>query len=277
MPNPEKFEVLPADLFPIDPRPRWQEAYETFRTAIAGLYPQTYSYLDQLKKHNYLTFDHALATAAIASLSARLLDMSEKDVQLLTVSALLHDVGKLGLDRELLINAKPSDTQQITRIRVGHMEYARAIIASLPDCPDELKINLKQLILAHHDIFPNPNGPGVPVSYPRDNSRQAVPPASGDRRTQLDPETIKLQKLLTLADKTERRITYGPYNQVSYPETVQQSLRRMLGQHLTTADEPLFQAVIQASDMLFAQDALRQQSQPIVIRPNQPVYPAPAS
>src|SRR4030042_3167282 len=106
-------------------------------------YPQIDELLEQLENFDRITFQHSLRAEAFAWNLAGELGFSENDRRTFCLATLLHDIGKLKLDKDL-INKQPFKKGDIEKIK----PHVVASFKKLCDiCPDAAKI-----VLRHHSF-----------------------------------------------------------------------------------------------------------------------------
>lgn len=71
-----------------------------------------------LHVHGYLTLDHVYSVAETSEQLARLLKFSKKDIFLIKIAGLLHDIGKVTVPREILNHPGKLNSAQLTMIRI---------------------------------------------------------------------------------------------------------------------------------------------------------------
>lgn len=113
--------------------------------------------VDQLLQHLYdideLEEYHAKHVAEYALILGRGLKLTSDQMRLLRLAALLHDVGKIGIDGNILMKSKPLTKDEYEAIK-NHPERGYRILSSYTD--------LKQyadIVLSHHEWF---DGNGYP-------------------------------------------------------------------------------------------------------------------
>lgn len=100
------------------------------------------------------TCGHSRRVAHWVLATARRLGLSEEEVEDLQTAAIVHDVGKIGVDTAVLRKAGPLETQEWAEVRT-HPDRGAAIIACVP----RLK-HLTPAIRHHHERY---DGQGYPA------------------------------------------------------------------------------------------------------------------
>ncbi len=120
--------------------------------AIANVDPRTLGriagWVDEVeKKDKYLT-PHAIAVAEYACDIAKALNLSPREIDDIRLSALLHDIGKLGTSTEILQKRDEDldDTELLTMMR--HPLDGAELLESFPDLA-----GFAPVVLAHHEEF----------------------------------------------------------------------------------------------------------------------------
>jgi diguanylate cyclase (GGDEF)-like protein/PAS domain S-box-containing protein len=97
--------------------------------------------------------DHAHRVAELCRLLGDALEMYPEQVQKLYTIGLLHDIGKLSIDWQLLLKPGPLTDEEKTEIQ-RHAEMGYRIIGSMSDMVD-----VSEYVLSHHERF---DGSGYP-------------------------------------------------------------------------------------------------------------------
>lgn len=108
----------------------------------------------QLKKHDDFTFTHSLNVAIIATFIGKFLGIRQDESQILGLGALLHDLGKLNIPREILTKPQPL-THDEYRIVQQHPTTAQKIL----DEHAHLNGTVKNIAFQHHEKL---DGSGYP-------------------------------------------------------------------------------------------------------------------
>lgn len=107
-----------------------------------------------LKTKSIYTYFHSLKTQRFAFLLGVALDFSEKELIKLSIGALLHDVGKIGIENSIL-NKKGALTEEEWKVIKKHPQMGVEIVAPILEFyPCELAI------LHHHERW---DGTGYPT------------------------------------------------------------------------------------------------------------------
>lgn len=115
--------------------------------------------LHSMREFDDLTFVHCVNVSLICTIIGRWMDFSEEDIDVLTLSGLLHDIGKLLAPNEIL--TKPTHlTPNEYAIMKKHVDLGYNI---LKDC--DIDIRIKQSCLYHHERC---DGSGYPEGLTSD-------------------------------------------------------------------------------------------------------------
>lgn len=116
--------------------------------------PQTSFLLKRLKRHHLPTYRQSLLTAHYALLMAEALNYTEEEKQVLYRTALLHDIGKLHIGRDILDNRTRLYEGMLWKLQ-EHTKYGADILQSFADrgAVD------REAVLHHHE---NLDGTGYP-------------------------------------------------------------------------------------------------------------------
>ena len=105
---------------------------------------QVMELLSYLKAHSEESYTHSVDVANKAHSMAISMHIKHDDIAKLYIASLLHDIGKLCVDRQLL-HKKDTTAEERKLIRIGHIEGTRKI---LTDCFDDDFISLA---VHHHE------------------------------------------------------------------------------------------------------------------------------
>ncbi len=132
-----------------------REKYKT-KPYLAGLYdivkqyPEVETLLEQLENFDQFTFQHSLRAETFAWNVAEALELSKEDRRTFCLAALMHDVGKIELDKDL-INKHPFEEGDLEKVK-PHVAAGFKKIYGI--CPDAAEIALR-----HHsfqnDFYPS--------------------------------------------------------------------------------------------------------------------------
>ncbi|MBA6352324.1 HD-GYP domain-containing protein [Colwellia sp. BRX9-1] len=111
------------------------------------------------KKDEYL-LEHSVSVSVLMTIFARFLKIDKKIVQLLSVGAFLHDVGKINIPDSIL-NKPGKLTEAEFTIMKSHVDHSIKIIESTPGI-SELSLEVAAL---HHEKL---DGTGYPYNIPKE-------------------------------------------------------------------------------------------------------------
>lgn len=156
----------------------------------------------KLKKHSRESFVHSVDVAKKSIMLADSLGVKESDRQTLYTASLLHDIGKLCIDRSILHKTNVTDEEK-EYIRLGHIEATKSILSHHFD---EDVVNLA----THHHERLNRSG------YPEHlNGR----------------EMSLLDKILQVADVTSALSLNRSYQDARAPKEVIAILEELSSKH----------------------------------------------
>ena len=156
--------------------------------------------VEAMKAHDAGTYRHSLRVARFAIHLGRADGLEDTALEELAVAALLHDLGKTRIDAALVNKPGPLDPDELDEIR-EHARAANADIAALTRWPEAHRI-----APLHHEV-------DQPNRYPRsgDERRGSDRAREGDRRRPIDARTLRLGRLVALADRYDSLIAHRPY------------------------------------------------------------------
>lgn len=166
-------------------------------------------YTSQLYKDNSFTYDHSIKVAWYAAQLGSWCKLSKKDIHLLMLLGLLHDIGKIGMP-EPILNKKDKLTEKEFELIKGHPAFGSSWLKAADCFPDKII----DIVASHHEKC---NGTGYPA---------------GKRDSELD----KLTKILTISDIYEAISSERPYKSAQTPEETIEVMADMAAIHEIDTD-----------------------------------------
>ena len=120
---------------------------------ICNNYHNIFDTIDIRNNNDYL-FKHSIMVAEFSIAIGMKLNLKRQELVNLTISALLHDIGKLCINKEMLDKIKINDKELMYQEKF-HPFYAYSLLSKMP----EISATTKSAILFHHK---NENGTGFP-------------------------------------------------------------------------------------------------------------------
>lgn len=108
---------------------------------------------NNLRENKYESRDHCERLISMCRQIGKAVDLDENDIEYLALLAELHDIGKVGLEKELLIRAGPLNAEEWQRVK-RHPELGFRIVSSSTKLS-----HIGKGILAHHEHW---DGGGYP-------------------------------------------------------------------------------------------------------------------
>jgi putative nucleotidyltransferase with HDIG domain len=156
------------------------------------------SSVDARDKH---TFDHSSRVARLAAMLAREMGFAESTVEIIEGGALLHDIGKLGIDIEILTKPGP--------LRPGEKAAVRRHPQSSADVVSQVELLKKSVdIVRHHHERPDGRG------YPDGLKGHEIPVGA---------------RILNVADAFDAMTSDRPYRRAKTVEQAVDELRKGSG------------------------------------------------
>lgn len=116
-------------------------------------YHNIFDTIDIRNSNDYL-FKHSIMVAEFSIAIGMKLNLKQQELVNLAISALLHDIGKLCINKEMLDKIKINDKELMYQEKF-HPFYAYSLLSKMP----EISATTKSAILFHHK---NENGTGFP-------------------------------------------------------------------------------------------------------------------
>ena len=120
---------------------------------ICNNYHNIFDTIDIRNNNDYL-FKHSIMVAEFSIAIGMKLNLKQQELVNLTISALLHDIGKLCINKEMLDKIKINDKELMYQEKF-HPFYAYSLLSKMT----EISATTKSAILFHHK---NENGTGFP-------------------------------------------------------------------------------------------------------------------
>lgn len=121
--------------------------------------PQSFPLLSRLSHHDPYTLQHSVGTAVNSIILARKIGMQdEEELQEVGIAGLLHDIGKIRVDRNIINKPGKLDEDEWEEMK-RHSEFGFEILKDNPD----ISMRSKKAVLYHHE---DKNGQGYPHQIP---------------------------------------------------------------------------------------------------------------
>ena len=121
------------------------------------------SLVDSTRRHDGYTAEHSVRTSVVARDIATTMGLAHEVLEQVELAGLLHDVGKIGIPRSVLLKSGGLDQAESSLVRL-HPVLGASILSTIT----ELR-TLAPLVLHHHERFDGhgyPNGlsgSGIPI------------------------------------------------------------------------------------------------------------------
>lgn len=124
------------------------------------------TFMRLLKQYDQLTYYHCIAVALLTNLVCNRLPLKGEQTQKIVIGALLHDIGKIRIPKEIL-NKPGALTKKEYEIMKHHVWFGYQLLQ------EDLEIDqvTKEIVLCHHE---KEDGTGYPFGYKKDQLDQSV-------------------------------------------------------------------------------------------------------
>ena len=169
------------------------------------------------------TNDHSHRMVALAEATARALHLSEEEIHLVGLGALLHDIGKIGIPDAILHKPGPLSEDEWAVMRL-HPEIGQRILTQAGGVFN----SLANIVVAHHERW---DGHG----YPRGLEHEAIPLAA---------------RILTVIDSYDAMTSRRVYRNAMSPLAAREELQRCAGSQYDPDVVSAFLHVLDTHDIL---------------------------
>ncbi len=142
------------------PEKEINETVEKFIERVSVAEKGTLLNLAELEEYDEHTYFNAVNVALVSVLFGKLLSWKHEQIKMLGIGALLHDVGKLLITKEIL-NKKNELTEEEFEIIKKHATYGYSLLKSQTSYSDQIL----KIALMHHETW---DGTGYPMGITRD-------------------------------------------------------------------------------------------------------------
>lgn len=115
---------------------------------------QLFSFMCRLSTSDDVTYNHSMNVSLLASILGKWLSLNEIHIKNLAIAGLLHDIGKIKVNPDILNKKEKLTDAEFNHIKL-HTTLGYQIVAS-----SDLPIGIKQAVLMHHEKM---NGAGYPL------------------------------------------------------------------------------------------------------------------
>lgn len=118
------------------------------------------SNIAEMRIHDFYTYTHCINTAIISAIIGKEIGMKEDQLKDLTLAAVLHDVGKINIPKEILYKPDGLSKDEFSIVK-NHTIYGYDLILNKIKLPDFVA----KVALEHHERF---DGKGYPYGLNKD-------------------------------------------------------------------------------------------------------------
>ena len=201
----ERFELIQSR---INQKAMLEKQVSERTAALAETFYSTVKSLGRLiEMRDPYTYGHQQRVAVLAIAIGKELKMTRKELEVLHVAGLLHDIGKASLPVELLVKPTCLNELEMQFIK-GHPQNSYELLKDIPFV-ESLGKNVSEIVWQHHERI---NGAGYPL---------------GLKDEQIEPEA----KILSVADVLEAMASHRPYRPALEMENAKQELINKRGEY----------------------------------------------
>lgn len=172
----------------------YEEIRETFHATSEAL-------AEAIEKRDPYTGGHTKRVFEYSLAIGKYMDMTPKSLEILKLSAVLHDIGKIGIEDRILRKDAPLDSDEAAMMRL-HPQYGAEIMKHVPQLKDIIPG-----MLYHHERI---DGQGYPKGFKGDQ----IP---------------LIARIISVADTYDAMTTTRPYRKGLPPEVAVAELKKYAG------------------------------------------------
>ncbi len=120
--------------------------------------PSALLWLTRIKHRDQYTAEHCMNVGVLAMALGRQLGIGRKHIELLGLCGMLHDVGKMRLDQDILNKPGRLTAEEFDHVKL-HVDFGHEELSQDPDLPEEVL----KVVLQHHERL---DGNGYPKGIP---------------------------------------------------------------------------------------------------------------
>lgn len=177
--------------------------------------PNAMFWLSRIRSQDAYTAEHCVRVGLLAITFGRFIGLPEKDLEILGLSGMLHDVGKMKVPTEILFKPGALTTEEWLTMR-QHPVFGHELLGS----EHELEAEVRDAALSHHERL---DGKGYPHSLS-------------------EPEISKTTRIITIVDAYDAITSDRPYTK-GIPSS--EALRILYKHRSTQFDDLLVECFIQ--------------------------------
>ena len=123
--------------------------------------PDAFTWLTMMRDRDNYTYNHMVSSSIWAAALGRNLGLPVKDIQAVSLGALLFDIGKIKLPEKLLTKTDEYNEQEYAVAR-QHVEFSVEVVKAVPGITD----NIVNMVASHHERH---DGSGYPKGLKADD------------------------------------------------------------------------------------------------------------
>lgn len=164
------------------------------------------TYMHHVRSEDYPTYVHAINVSVLCRIFGQWLKMSAADIEELTITGLIHDIGKTKVPAHLLVKETPLTSEEFSQLK-AHAQLGYDMVRHL-----DISDRMKKAVLLHHE---RNDGSGYPFGL-------------------TEPQIPDFAKIIAILDIYDAMTTHRTYHMKFSPFKVIQIFEQESYGHLDT-------------------------------------------